>query len=155
MDNWGILAGGGLLAAVVAAVAYATLRQRETVALNRGTELARNLRDLAGDDPVRLAAVDEYEVSLYERLFYASTVGPRLRSAVWALLAAVLAAVPALLLDGRSGALALILWIVALLLLIGFAVAAAVYLALAVVAAATTPRVSFAESYGTSDDEQA
>lgn len=155
MDNWGLVAGAALLAAVIAAAAYTVTRQRETAALSRGADLARELRALAAGDPVRIAAVDEYETSLYERLFYVAAVGPRLRSAVWALLAAVLAAVPAVLLDGKDGAVSLILWIGSLLLLIGFAVAAAVYFALAAVAAATTPRVSFPESYGSSADDEA
>ncbi|MFZ2242022.1 MAG: hypothetical protein WAV90_21095, partial [Gordonia amarae] len=78
-------AGLGLIAAAVAVVAYVHYRDKETARLGTGAELARELRSLAGGDPVRIAAVEEYETTIYQRLFYASVIGPRVRAAAWAL----------------------------------------------------------------------
>lgn len=152
MNNWAILAGLGLLAAALATVAYVKYRQRESAALLREVELARGLRGLADGDPVRLACVDEFEVGLYRRLFYVSAVGPRLRSAAWALLATLLAASAALVFDGLDGTAPDVFWIVALILAFFFGIAVIVYWVLAAFAAATTPRVSFADSYAADTD---
>ncbi|GAC58164.1 hypothetical protein GOHSU_31_00250 [Gordonia hirsuta DSM 44140 = NBRC 16056] len=155
MDNWGILAGLGLLAAAVATIAYVRYRQRESAAMMRQVDLARGLRDLAGADPVRLACVDEFETGLYQRLFYVSAVGPRMRSAAWALLVTLLAAAAALIFDAADGVAADVFWGVSLLVAALFGIATIVYLALAGFAAATTPRVSFTDSYqATSDDAE-
>lgn len=147
MNNWGILAGLGLLALALTVIAYVWYRQRESTTLARDVELARSLRELAAGDPVRLASVDEFEVTLYQRLFYVSSVGPRLRSAAWALLGGVFASAAALLLARLPGTAADVCWIVALILAAVFGIAVIVQLALAVFAALTTPRVSFEDSY--------
>lgn len=148
-----IIAALGLLSAVLTTLAYVRYRQRESSSLLRNVELARGLRELADGDPVRLASVDEFEVGLYQRLFYLSSVGPRARSAAWALIAALLAATAALLFDSLDGAAADVFWIVSLILTFCFGIAVIVYTALALYAAATTPRVSFEDSYDTDEDE--
>lgn len=153
MNNWAVLAGFGLIAAAVATIAYVRYRQRESAAMLREVELARGLRDLASDDAVRLACVDEFEIGLYQRLFYVSAIGPRLRSAAWALLATTLSATAVLLFDAVDGVAADVFWGVALILAAGFGIATVVYLVLAVLAAATTPRVSISESYESATDE--
>ncbi|RPA57476.1 histidine kinase [Gordonia oryzae] len=144
------MAGIGLLAVVVAGIAFVRYRDRETEQLRRGASLAAELRALADGDAVRLAAVEEYETSLYQRLFYVSTVSPRVRSAVWSLLAAVLSAGGALVTRGDGLTLAIVHW-TTLFLAVVFALAALFFAGLAAFHAATTPRVSFAESY-TNDD---
>ncbi|WP_420841428.1 histidine kinase [Gordonia polyisoprenivorans] len=146
MEYWGVMAGIGLLAVVVAGVAFVRYRDRETEQLRRGASLAGELRALAAGDAVRLAAVEEYETSLYQRLFYVSTVSPRVRSAVWCLLAAVLSAAGALATRGDGLALTIVHW-AALFLAVVFALATLFFAGLAAFHAATTPRVSFAESY--------
>lgn len=153
MNNWGILAGLAVLAAAFATAAYVRYRQRESSALLRDVELARGLRELAAGDAVRLACVDEFETGLYRRLFYAQAVGPRMRSAAWALLGAVLSAAAVLLFGALDGTSADIFWIVALGAVIAFGVATLCYLILAAFAALTTPRVSFEDSYADSDDD--
>lgn len=153
MNNWAVLAGFGLIAAAVATIAYVRYRQRESAAMLREVELARGLRDLASGDAVRLACVDEFEIGLYQRLFYVSAIGPRLRSAAWALLATTLSATAVLLFDAVDGVAADVFWGVALILAAGFGIATVVYLVLAVLAAATTPRVSISESYESATDE--
>ena len=140
------MAGIGLLAVVVAGVAFVRYRDRETEQLRRGASLAGELRALAAGDAVRLAAVEEYETSLYQRLFYVSTVSPRVRSAVWCLLAAVLSAAGALATRGDGLALTIVHW-AALFLAVVFVLATLFFAGLAAFHAATTPRVSFAESY--------
>ncbi|MFT3660374.1 MAG: hypothetical protein QM809_02945 [Gordonia sp. (in: high G+C Gram-positive bacteria)] len=152
MNDWGILAGLGLLSSAATTVAYVRYRRHESSSLLKDVELARGLRELAAGDPVRLASVDEFEVGVYRRLFYVSAVGPRLRSAAWALLAALLAAVGTLLFERADGTTADVFWIVALLAAVCFGLAALVFLALAAFTAATTPRVSFAESSAGDDD---
>ena len=153
MNNWAVLAGLGLLSAAIATIAYVRYRQHESAGLLRDVELARGLRELANDDPVRLACVDEFEVGLYQRLFYVSAVGPRLRSAFWALLAALLSVTAALIFQAVDGMVADVFWTVSLILTACFGIAMIVYLALAVFAAATTPRVSIADSYADADDD--
>ncbi|EGD55093.1 hypothetical protein [Gordonia neofelifaecis] len=147
MNNWAIVAAAGVLAATIATIAYVRYRQNETVALKRDTDLAVSLRELAGADAVRLAAVDEFETAVYERLFYTRAIGPRVRSAAWALLGAVLSASAVLLLDGGDATVGVVAWAASIVLAIGFTLAAVVYAVLAVYAALTTPRVSFADSY--------
>ncbi|MFZ2510829.1 MAG: hypothetical protein WAW85_07045 [Gordonia sp. (in: high G+C Gram-positive bacteria)] len=153
MNNWAVLAGFALLAAAIATIAYVRYRQRESAAMLRDVELARGLRELANDDAVRIACVDEFEIALYQRLFYLSAIGPRLRSAVWALLATLLSATAALLFDTVDGVAADVFWGGSLVLTAGFGIATIVYLALAVLAAATTPRVSISESYESIGDD--
>ncbi|WP_461665626.1 hypothetical protein [Gordonia sputi] len=140
------MVGLGLVAATVATIAYVRTREREADRLARAAGLARELRELADGDPVRLAAVEEYEVTLYQRLFYSSIVTPRLRGAAWALLAAVLSAVGAVASRGDGVVLGAV-HIAAVVLAALFGIAAIVYGVLALVHVATTPRVSFSESY--------
>ena len=149
------MVGLGLVAATVATIAYVRTREREADRLARAAGLARELRELADGDPVRLAAVEEYEVTLYQRLFYSSIVTPRLRGAAWALLAAVLSAVGAVASRGDGVVLGAV-HIGAVVLAVLFGIAAIVYGVLALVHVATTPRVSFSESYDdapTGDDK--
>ncbi|WP_040517783.1 hypothetical protein [Gordonia aichiensis] len=146
------MVGLGLIAATVATIAYVRTREREADRLARAAGLARELRELADGDPVRLAALDEYEVSLYQRLFYSSTVTPRLRAAAWALLAAVLAAAAAVASRG-DGLVIGAVHIGAIVLAVLFGVAAVVYGVLAMIHVATTPRVSFSESYSDPDED--
>ncbi|MFT4126065.1 MAG: histidine kinase [Gordonia sp. (in: high G+C Gram-positive bacteria)] len=140
------MVGLGLIAAVAAGAVFVRYRERETHQLRAGAELARELRALAGDDAVRLAAVDEYETTLYQRLFSVSVVAPRVRSAVWSLLGAVLAAGGVLATRG-DGILLESLRYAALVLALVFGLSALYFAGLAAVHSLTTPRVSFAESY--------
>ncbi len=152
MNTWACAIGFGLFATTLATIAFVAYRQRESAGLTRDAELARTLRELAGDDAARLAAVDEFEVSVYKRLFYVSEIGPKVRSAAWALLATVLAGFGALVLDTRDGVVPMIMWGVLLAATVVFALGAIAYAALAVYGAATTPRVTFAD-LDTSDEE--
>ncbi|MGV9824996.1 hypothetical protein [Gordonia sp. NPDC003429] len=151
MDNWGVMAGLGLLAATIAVIAYTRSRERDPERLRSGVQLARDLRALAGDDAVRLAAVDEFEVTLYQRLFHSSVVAPRVRAAVWALLAAVLFAAGALATRG-DGLLTATVHVAAVVVAILFALAALGFAGAALLHFATTPRVSFDESYENADE---
>ncbi|AUH67718.1 MULTISPECIES: hypothetical protein [Gordonia] len=147
MNNWAIVAAAAVLAATIATIAFVRYRQNETAVLKRDAELAASLRELAGTDAVRLAAVEEFETAVYERLFFSRAIGPRIRSAVWALLGGVLAASAVLLLDGIDSAVGVVAWAAAIVFAIGFTLAAVVYAAVAGYSALTTPRVSFADSY--------
>ncbi|MFW0793588.1 hypothetical protein AAFP30_07235 [Gordonia sp. CPCC 205515] len=149
MDKWGAVVGLGLIAVTVGVIAYVRYRERETRKLQGDVTLARDLRALAGDDAVRLAAVDEFELAIYQRLFYASVVAPRLRSAAWALLGTVLAVVAVLFSASGGGLTFDVVHIAALVLAVVFGVAAVVFVALAAYHSATTPRVSFKDSYAT------
>lgn len=133
---------------VVGVVAYAYVAGRDTQRLRQGVLLSRDLREIARDDAVRLAAVDEFETTLYQRLFFASTVSPRLRSAAWALMAAVIGAIGALVTRGDGMVLAAVHG-TSLVLAALFGLAALFFGIMAAFHAATTPRVSFAESYAT------
>ncbi|WP_132992419.1 hypothetical protein [Gordonia zhaorongruii] len=152
MNNWVPVAYIGLIAATVATIAFVAYRQRESAALLRDAELAARLRSLADGDVVRLAAVEEFEVSVYRRLFYSSVVGPRVRSAAWALLGAVLAAAGVLALNDEDGITALVVWGVLLAVAVVFLAAALAFAGLAVFSAATTPRVSFTEPDAAADE---
>ena len=80
---------------------------------------------------------------------------PRLRGAAWALLAAVLSAVGAVASRGDGVVLGAV-HIGAVVLAVLFGIAAIVYGVLALIHVATTPRVSFSESYDdapTGDDK--
>ena len=149
MTVWGV--GLGLLAAAIAVVAFVRYRERENASLTRSAGLARELRALAADDEVRLAAVDEFEQTIYQRLFYASVVGPWVRSAAWALLGTVLAGAAALTIGPLDGAVATALYIAAIGLVVVFGVATLAFVGIALFHTATTPRVSFRDSYA--DDE--
>ena len=146
-----MLIGLGLLAAALGVVAYVRYRSRETVSLGRDVDLARSLRELAGDDEVRLAAVDEFELAVYQRLFYASVIGPRLRSAAWSLLGAVLTAGGVLATAGGDGIASTTIHVATAVLAVVFTAATVWFAGLAVYHTATTPRVSFAESYADDD----
>lgn len=150
MSTWSV--GLGLLSAAIAVIAFVRYRERESASLTRNTALARELRALADDDEVRLAAVDEFEQTIYQRLFYASVVAPWVRSAAWALLGAVLAGAAALAIGPLDGVVATCLYIVAIVLVIVFGLAALACAGTALFHTATTPRVSFSESYGDAED---
>lgn len=153
VDNWGVMFGVGLLATVVGVIAFVRYRQQEVVGLRRQTELARELRDLAGADEVRLAAVDEFSLAIYQRLFYASVVAPWIRSAAWSLLGAVLAAAGALLVGPLDGVFATITHIAMITLATIFGLATLVFAGVALFHTATTPRVSFRDSYADAELE--
>lgn len=147
MDKWGAVVGLGLIAVTFGVIAYVRYRGRETGRLRGDVTLARELRAIAGDDAVRLAAVDEFELAIYQRLFYASVVAPRIRSAAWALLGAVFAVVAVLFTASGGGLTYTAVHIAALVLAAVFGLATVVFAALAAYHSATTPRVSFKESY--------
>ena len=136
VDYWGVMVGLGLVATALGVIGFVRYRERESTSLQRQTQLARELRDLAGGDEVRLAAVDEFSLTIYQRLFYVSVVAPWIRSAAWALLGAALAGAGALATGPLAGV---------------FAVAALVYVGIALYHSATTPRVSFSDSYADED----
>ena len=149
MSTWGV--GLGLLSAAIAVIAFVRYRERENVALTRNTALARELRALADGDEVRLAAVDEFEQTIYQRLFYASVVAPWVRSSAWALLGTCLAGAAALTIGPLDGVVATCLYIVAIGLVIVFGLATLACAGTALFHTATTPRVSFSESYATEE----
>ncbi|MEE3851604.1 hypothetical protein VZC37_14765 [Gordonia sp. LSe1-13] len=152
MDSWAVVVGLGLLAAAIAVIAFVRYRQGETATLQRDAALARELRELAGGDEVRLASVDEFELAIYQRLFYASVVGPRIRSAAWALLGVTLSVAAAVAAAAGDGVLHTVVQIAALVVAAIFALATLTYVGMAIVHAATTPRVSFAESYAAAEE---
>lgn len=151
VDYWGVMVGLGLLATAFGVVGFVRYRERESTTLQRQTQLARELRDLAGDDEVRLAAVDEFSLTIYQRLFYASVVAPWIRSAAWALLGAVLAGAGALAVGSLDGLFATVVHIATVVASAVFAVATLVYAGIALYHSATTPRVSFSDSYADDD----
>lgn len=144
--------GLGLLAAAIGVIAFVRYRERETASLQRDVTVARELRELAAGDYVRIAAVDEFELAIYQRLFYASVVGPRVRSAAWSLLGTTLALTAALVTADVGGILGTVVHIVAVVVGAVFGVSTLFFTGLAVFHSATTPRVSFAESYGAEAD---
>jgi hypothetical protein len=145
--------GLGLLAAAIGVVAFVRYRERETASLHSDVTVARELRELAAGDDVRIAAVDEFELAIYQRLFYASVVGPRVRSAAWSLLGAALALTAALATADVGGILGTVVHILAVVVGAVFGVSTLFFTGLAIFHAATTPRVSFAESYGVESDD--
>ena len=150
--NSSVVVAVGILATVVAILGYVGHRRQEGSRLDREAELASRLRDLAGGDPVRLAAVDEFETRIYERLFGVSTVSPRVIAAAWALLGTVLSVVGLLAAEPVDGALydAVFYLLVAGALIFG--IAFLVLLALALYAATSLPRISFEDSYADESD---
>ncbi|MFT3898854.1 MAG: hypothetical protein QM728_01225 [Gordonia sp. (in: high G+C Gram-positive bacteria)] len=142
-----------LIAVTLAVVAFVVYRRRETAALARDVALARDLRDAADGDAVRLAAVDEFETGIYQRLFYAGVVGPKLRSAAFSLLGLALSLGVAVLLSPLSGFTASTGKAVALALALGFGIAAIAFGAWALYHVVSTPRVSFVESYADDANE--
>ncbi len=151
VDYWGVMVGLGLLASAFGAAAFVRYRERESATLQRQTALARELRELAGDDEVRLAAVDEFSLTIYQRLFYASVVAPWIRSAAWALLGAVLAAAGAVAVGPLDGVYATVVHIVTIAASAIFILAALVFTGIALYHSASTPRVSFRDSYADDD----
>ncbi|MBY4574534.1 hypothetical protein [Gordonia paraffinivorans] len=147
MDYWGVMVGLGLLASAFAVAAFVRYREREAATLQKQTVLARELRDLAGDDEVRLAAVDEFSLTIYQRLFYASVVAPWIRSAAWAFLGAALTAVGALAVDSLDGVYPAVVHIVLIAASAVFALSTLVFAGIALYHSASTPRVSFQDSY--------
>ena len=127
---------------VVAAVAFVAHRRSDARRLEDQAALVERLRSLAGQDPVHRAAVDEFEVRIYQRLFSAGTVGPRLVAATWASVGAVLGAAGSVVAaqgDGVGSSALLVLCGVATAV---FAVLTAVHLVRALYAVATLPRVT-------------
>lgn len=155
VDYWGVMVGLGLVATALGVIGFVRYRERESTSLQRQTQLARELRDLAGGDEVRLAAVDEFSLTIYQRLFYVSVVAPWIRSAAWALLGAALAGAGALATGPLDGVFATVAHIAAILVSAVFAVAALVYVGIALYHSATTPRVSFSDSYADDDADPA
>ncbi len=137
----------GIAATVVAIIGYVRYRQREGFRLDQQAALAGRLRDLAGDDLVRLAAVDEFETRIYQQLFGVSTVGPRATATAWAMLATVLAAAGTLAAKSGDGAAYEITFYLLLVLAVISGITFLVLLALAVHAATSLPRISFDDSY--------
>jgi hypothetical protein len=127
---------------VATAVAYVAHRRGDARRLEDQAALVERLRSLAGSDAVHRAAVDEYEVRIYQRLFAAGTVGPRLVSAVWAFAAAVLGAAGTVVAAQGDGLGSLVLLIVCGVVTAVFAVLATIHLARALVAVTTLPRVT-------------
>ncbi|PKZ64496.1 hypothetical protein CYJ73_16640 [Gordonia terrae] len=153
VDYWGVMVGLGLLATAFGVVGFVRYRERESTTLQRQTQLARELRDLAGDDEVRLAAVDEFSLTIYHRLFYASVVAPWIRSAAWALLGAVLAGAGALAVGSLDGVFATVVHVATIVAAGVFGVSTLVYVGIALYHSATTPRVSFTDSYAGEDSD--
>jgi len=141
-----------VLAVVVGVGLYVRYRQTEAQRLEKDVDLAVKLRSVAGDDPVRAAAVDEFETAIYERLFYVSTVGPRARGAAWALLGTVLSAFASLWVSG-DGVIERVVHYGFAVVAAGFVLTFVVFLALTVYAATTLPRISFADSYDAEPSE--
>ncbi|NNG98814.1 hypothetical protein [Gordonia araii] len=142
-----------LIAVTVAVLAFVAYRRRESKALLRDAALARDLREAAGADAVRLAAVDEFETTIYQRLFYASVVGPKVRSAAFSLLGLLLSLGLAVLLAPSDGLTATTAKTVAAVLVVVFGIATVVFAGWAVYHLVSTPRVSFVESYDDDEDE--
>ena len=142
-----------LLAVTLAVVAFVAYRRREATALSRDAALARDLRDAAGGDAVRLAAVDEFETAIYQRLFFAAVVGPKVRAAAFSLLGLALALGLAVILAPMDGLTATTAKSIAAVVAVGFGLAAIGYAVWAVYHLVSTPRVSFAESYADDDDD--
>ncbi|WP_328856484.1 hypothetical protein OG579_14380 [Williamsia herbipolensis] len=142
MDS-SVVAAFGLVAAIAAVIAYAHHRRREGDHLGRDAALAASLRALADGDPVRLAAVDEFETTIYRRLFAASTTAPRLVATAWSLGGLVLSLAAALVTEPGSGALVDVAFYLALAAAVGFGVAVIVHAVRAVLAATVIPRIAF------------
>lgn len=142
-----------LVAVTIAVLAFVAYRRRESKALSRDAALARDLRDAAGGDAVRLAAVDEFETAIYQRLFYASVVGPKIRAAAFSVLGLALSLGLAVTLAPLDGFTATTAKTVAAVLAAAFGIAAVGYAAWAIYHAVSTPRVSFVDSYADLDDD--
>lgn len=145
--NSSVVVAVGIVATVVAIVGYVGYRRQEGSRLDREAALASRLRDLAGGDPVRLAAVDEFETRIYQRLFGVSTVSPRVTAAAWAFLGAVLSTVGLLAAEPVDGALYEVVFYLLVAFAVIFAIAFLVLLVLAVYAATSLPRISFEDPY--------
>lgn len=157
MNQANLISGGLpllLVAVTIAVLAFIAYRRRESKALTRDAALARDLRDAAGGDAVRLAAVDEFETAIYQRLFYASTVGPKVRASAFSLLGLALSLGLAVVLAPLDGFTATTAKTIAAVLAVGFGLATVAFAAWAVYHAVSTPRVSFAESYADADDDE-
>ncbi|WP_229704953.1 hypothetical protein [Williamsia phyllosphaerae] len=145
--NSSVVVAVGIAATVVAIVGYIGYRRQEGARLDREAALASRLRELAGGDPVRLAAVDEFETRIYQRLFGVSTVSPRVTAAAWAFLGAVLSTVGLLATKPLEGALYDAVFYLLIAFAVIFAIAFLVLLVLAVYAATSLPRISFEDAY--------
>ncbi len=127
---------------VVAAVAFVAHRRSDARRLEDEAALVERLRSLAGQDPVHRAAVDEFEVRIYQRLFSAGTVGPRLIAAAWGSVGTVLGAAGTVVAAQGDGLGSLVLLIVCGVATAVFAVLTAVHLVRALYAVTTLPRVT-------------
>ncbi len=142
-----------LVAVTIAVLAFVAYRRRESKALACDAALARDLRAAVDGDAVRLAAVEEFETAIYQRLFYASVVGPKVRSAAFALLGLALSLGLAVTLAPLDGFTAATAKAVAAVLAVVFGLAALGFTGWAVYHLVSTPRVSFAESYADEEDD--
>ena len=126
----------------VVAVAFVIHLRGDGRRLEDQAALVERLRSLAGADAVHRAAVDEFEVRIYQRLFAVGTVAPRLVSATWAFVGAVLAAAGTVVAAQGDGLGSLVLLILCGVATAVFAVLAAVHLVRTVYAVTTVPRVT-------------
>lgn len=146
MNHWALSMGLGIIAATVGVIGFVRYRAGESARLRVDLGLSQELRDAAGADPVRLAAVDEFETGVYRRLFYVGVIGPRVRSAAWCLLGLVLALAAAFAVSPLDGGLAMAGYVLAAIFAVGFGIGALVHAGLAAYHALATPRVSFDEA---------
>ncbi|MBJ7291769.1 MAG: hypothetical protein JHC79_22920 [Williamsia sp.] len=150
--NSSVVVAVGIVATVVAIVGYVGYRRQEGARLDREAALASRLRELAGGDPVRLAAVDEFETRIYQRLFGVSTVSPRVTAAAWAFLGTVLSTVGLLAAEPVDGVLYDVVFYLLVAFAVIFGIAFLVLLVLAMYAATSLPRISFEDSYAEEPD---
>ncbi|WP_299568967.1 hypothetical protein [uncultured Williamsia sp.] len=127
---------------VVAAVAFVAHRRSDARRLEDQAALVERLRSLAGQDPVHRAAVDEFEVRIYQRLFSAGTVGPRLVAAAWAGVGTVLGASGVVVAAQGDGLGSLVLLVLCGVTTAVFGALTAVHLVRALYAVTTLPRVT-------------
>ncbi|MFD0925845.1 hypothetical protein [Williamsia deligens] len=127
---------------VVAAVAFVAHRRADSRRLEDDAALVERLRSLAGPDAVHRAAVDEFEVRIYQRLFSVGTVGPRVIATTWAVVGTVLAAAGTVVAAQADGLGSLVLVIVCGVATAMFGVSAVVFAGRALHAATTLPRVT-------------
>lgn len=127
---------------VVALGAFVAHRHGDARRLEDQAALVERLRSLAGTDPVHRAAVDEFEVRIYQRLFSTGTVGPRLVAAAWASVGVMLGAAGTVVAAQGDGLGSLVLLILCGVATAAFAVLAIAHLVRTLSAVTTFPRVT-------------
>lgn len=127
---------------VVAAGAFVAHRRGDARRLEDQAAVVERLRSLAGTDPVHRAAVDEFEIRIYQRLFSAGTVGPRLVAAAWASVGAVLGAAGTVVAAQGDGLGSLVLLILCGVATAVFGILTVVHLVRTLYAVTTMPRVT-------------